>query len=164
LKRNEVVRIRHSALSIQHSARGAAWRWTGIFARQVRVSFPAENRRLVYGIYRNALAFVFSLSMACAGCAQSHMIQVTVTNTSPEKISTIVIDYPEATFGINSLEPGKSFHDKIKPTATGNLKIEFLDAHGAGHVSQGPVLRKRDEGSIEIQLTQDGAKIVEKAK
>ncbi|HLJ29897.1 MAG TPA: hypothetical protein VKY85_24525 [Candidatus Angelobacter sp.] len=96
------------------------------------------------------------LLTAFAGCARSHVIQVTVTNTSTEKLSTIVIDYPEATFGINSLEPGKSFQYRIKPTATGTLKIEFLNARGIDHVSSGPVVHKNDEGSMEIKLMQDG--------
>jgi|SRR5215469_12226563 len=97
------------------------------------------------------------LLIALGGCLHSHVIQVTVTNTSNEKISNIVIDYPEATFGINILGPGKTFQYKIKPTATGALKIEFLNSHAVDHASAGPVVHKSDEGSIEIKLTQDGA-------
>jgi hypothetical protein len=96
------------------------------------------------------------LLIAFAGCTHSHVIQVTVTNISTEKLSTIVIDYPEATFGINSLEPGKSFQYRIKPTGAGTLKIEFRNARGIDHVSSGPVVHKNDEGSIEIKLMQDG--------
>lgn len=106
------------------------------------------------------IMLVFLLWIALAGCGlQSRMIQVTVTNTSSERISTVVVDYPEATFGINSLEPGKSFEYKIKPTGTGALKIEFHNAHGVDRVSPGPVIHKNDEGSIEIKLTQDGATV-----
>ncbi|HEY6248693.1 MAG TPA: hypothetical protein VI685_01965 [Candidatus Angelobacter sp.] len=97
------------------------------------------------------------LLIALGGCMHSHVIQVTVTNASNEKISNVVIDYPDATFGINSLEPGKSFQYKIKPTGSGALKIEFLNSHAVDHVSAGPVVHKNDEGSIEIKVTQDGA-------
>jgi len=97
------------------------------------------------------------LCSAMSGCLDTRVIQVTVTNTSNQKVSNIVIDYPEATFGINFLEPGKTFQYKIKPTSTGALKIEFLNAHAADRVSAGPVVHKNDEGSIEIKLTQDGA-------
>lgn len=100
--------------------------------------------------------FLFAC-IAVNGCMHSHVIQVTVTNTSNEKVSGIVIDYPEATFGINSLEPGKTFQYKIKPTASGALKIEFINSHGVDHVAAGPMVRKNDEGTIEIKLTQDGA-------
>ena len=97
------------------------------------------------------------LFFAVNGCTHSHVIQVTVTNTSNEKISNIAIEYPEASFGINSLDPGKSYAYKIKPTSTGPLKIAFLNSHAQDRVSAGPVVRKNDEGSIEIKVTQDGA-------
>ena len=97
------------------------------------------------------------LLIVVGGCTHSRVIQVTVTNTSNETVSNIVIDYPEATFGINILGPGKSFQYKIKPTATGALKIEFLNYHAVDRVSAGPMVHKNDEGSVEIKLTQDGA-------
>jgi len=101
---------------------------------------------------------VFSVALSTiTACTHSRVIKVTVTNSSAEKVSTIVIDYPEATFGINSLEPGKSFEYKIKPTGTGALKIEFLNSHGVDRVSAGPIVHRNDEGSIQIKLTQDGA-------
>jgi hypothetical protein len=92
-----------------------------------------------------------------AGCRRSHVIEVTVTNTSPEKISNIVIDYPEATFGINLLAPGKSFHYKIKPTGTGAIKIEFINGNGHDRMSAGPVVHKGDEGTLEIRIEQERA-------
>ena len=100
---------------------------------------------------------LFLLFTLLIGCMHSHVINITVTNTSAEKVSAIVIDYPEATFGINSLEPGKSFEYQIKPTATGTLKIQFSNAHGLNRVSTVPVVHKNDDGSIQIKLTQDGA-------
>src|SRR5215469_6718039 len=85
------------------------------------------------------------ICLIASGCMHSHVIQVTVTNSSREKVSNIAIDYPEATFGINSLEPGKSFQYKIKPTANGTLKIEFLNAQGAHRVTKGPEVHKGHE-------------------
>lgn len=108
---------------------------------------------------RTALACVFLLVATFAGCLNTQMIAVAVTNTSTEKISRIVIDYPEATFGINSLEPGKSFQYKIKATATGPLRISFFNARGVNRTVQGPVLHKNEEGAIEIKLTQEDARV-----
>lgn len=107
------------------------------------------------------LLFASLLLLCCAvnGCMHSHVIQVTVINTSIERISNIVIDYPEATFGINSLEPGNSFQYKIKATGTGPMKISFLNSHAQDRLSTGPVLHKDDEGSIEIKVTEDGASV-----
>jgi len=103
------------------------------------------------------VVLLVSVCVLVTACTHSHVINVTVTNTSPDKISTIVIDYPEATFGINTLESGKNFQYKIKPTATGPLKIAFLNAQGIKHASTGPVVHTNDEGSIQIKLTQEAA-------
>jgi hypothetical protein len=113
---------------------------------------------------RTAVVLIFLFLLACAGCMHSHVIQVTLTNTSTERVSTIEIHYPEATFGINSLDPGKSFQYRIKPTATGTLKIEFLNFRGVKRSSSGPLVHTNDEGSIEIKLTQDGAASVAELK
>ena len=95
------------------------------------------------------------------GC-RSRVIKITVINSSTEKISNVVIDYPGATFGIASLAPDKTFPYSIKPNDTGPLKIQFANAHGIDRNATGPVVHKNDEGSVEIRLTQDGATSVAK--
>src|SRR5215471_8699178 len=97
------------------------------------------------------------LLLLLAGCLHSHVIEVTVTNTSSDKVSNITIDYPEASFGINLLAPGKSFHYKIKPTETGPIKIQFINGSGHDRTSTGPVLHKGDEGALEIKIEQERA-------
>jgi len=104
-------------------------------------------------IARWLLLIIFFILTGC----RSRVIKITVVNSSAEKISNIVIDYPGATFGISSLAPDKTFPYSIKPNATGPLKIQFTNAHGADRNSTGPVVQKNDEGSVEIRLTQDGA-------
>jgi hypothetical protein len=92
--------------------------------------------------------------LAGAGC-RSHVIHVRLVNASSQPISTIIVDYPRATFGKDSLAPGATFHYVIKPTDNGALKIQFADARGASHTYNGPLVQKGQEGDIEIKLTQD---------
>jgi len=92
--------------------------------------------------------------LLAAGC-RSRVIHVSLTNTSAQPISTIMVDYPDATFGVNMLAPGKTFQYVIKPTGTGPVKVQFTDATGAGHAATGPTVRKGDEGTMQIKLTQD---------
>src|SRR5947208_6288903 len=101
------------------------------------------------------VAFVGLLLLA--GCSHSRVIKVSVINNSPDKISNIIIDYPSATFGIPLLAPRKTFQYVIKPTENGVLKIEFTDAQGKTKKFSGPAVRKDDEGTMEIRLTQDAA-------
>lgn len=100
-----------------------------------------------------------AIAVVCLGvtACRSRIILVTLMNTSSQPISTIIVDYPGATFGVNSLAPGSTYMYKIKPLETGPLKLQFTDAEGKSHKSTGPVLHKNQEGSIEIRLTQDAA-------
>ena len=105
-----------------------------------------------------AKAWVALLSvLLLAGCSHSRVIKVNVINNSPDKISNIIIDYPSATFGIPLLAAGKTFPYVIKATENGVLKIEFTDAQGKTKRFPGPTVRKDDEGTMEIRLTQDAA-------
>src|SRR5215472_2853575 len=102
------------------------------------------------------LALLLLLVVALAGC-RSRVIQITLINTSKQPVSNIIVDYPGATFGKNSLAPGDTYHYVIKPLETGPLKIQFTNAQGANHSFMGPTLQKDQEGSIEIKLNQDSA-------
>ncbi|HKD45619.1 MAG TPA: hypothetical protein VKD24_08175 [Candidatus Angelobacter sp.] len=96
------------------------------------------------------------LLIAASGC-RSHVIQVMLINTGPQPVSTIVVDYPGATFGVDSLAPGKSYRYTIKPTDRGAVKIQFVDAQGGNHTFAGPTVEKGQEGSIEIRINQGSA-------
>ena len=103
------------------------------------------------------VTFCLALLLALAslmGC-KSRVIKVSVVNTSAQRIANIAIDYPGGTFGISSLEPGKTFPYTIKPLDNGPLKVEFTDAAGKRHVASPNALHKNDEGSLIIKLTQD---------
>lgn len=100
------------------------------------------------------LLFLLALLACTAGC-RSRVVQVTLVNASQQPLSTIVVDYPRATFGVNQLDPGKSYRYAIKPLDTGPLKIQFADTDGHSHTYTGPVVHKNDEGAITVKLTQD---------
>lgn len=104
---------------------------------------------------RKAVAVLVLLAGA-AGC-RSRVIHVRLINISAQPLSTIIVDYPGATFGVNSLAPGKNFQYVIKPTDHGAVKIQFTDAQGGNHTFAGPSVEKGQEGSIEIRITQDSA-------
>jgi hypothetical protein len=105
-------------------------------------------------IRANSRLALLLLVVASAGC-RSRVIQVTLINTSTQPVSNIIVDYPGATFGKNTLAPGDTYHYVIKPLETGALKVQFTNAQGANHSFTGPTLQKDQEGSIEIKLNQD---------
>lgn len=99
-----------------------------------------------------ALLFAFLL----ASC-RSHMVTIRLVNTSSEPISTIIVDYPSATFGKDRLAPGETYSSSVKFIDTGNLKVQFTDAKGGNHTYSGPTLYRDAEGTIEVRLDQRNA-------
>ena len=106
----------------------------------------------------NTLRVTALLLLCCTivGC-RSRVVRVNLVNTSAQPITVVTVDYPGASFGVEQLNPGKTFLYPIKPQETGPLKIQFTDANGHSHNFTGPTLNKNDEGSLEIRLDQQGA-------
>lgn len=102
------------------------------------------------------LLVLLSVFASATGC-RSRVVQVTLINASRQPLSTIVVDYPGATFGVNRLDPGGTFRYRIKPQGTGPLRVQFADAGGHSRAYTGPAVHKDDEGAITINLTQDAA-------
>lgn len=97
---------------------------------------------------------IFALLILTLTSCRAHMITIRLTNTSSEPVSTIIVDYPSATFGKDKLAPGETFASPVKVTDNGPLKVQFTDAKGAIHTYTGLKLHPNQEGSIELKLTQ----------
>jgi hypothetical protein len=95
-------------------------------------------------------------AVALGGC-RAHVVKISLTNTSSQPIKTIIVDYPNATFGKDALAPGQTFSSIVKPVDTGAVKVQFTDASGRSHTYTGPALHKNDDGSIEIRFDQTSA-------
>ncbi|HWZ44178.1 MAG TPA: hypothetical protein VNW97_11930 [Candidatus Saccharimonadales bacterium] len=102
-------------------------------------------------------AILAILCLAQVACSRSRTIVVSLTNTSAQPLSAIVVDYPEATFGKNTLKPGETYQYRIKATDSGPMKITFTNAAGQARIFSLTTVRKNDEGAIEVRLTQDAA-------
>ncbi|HZD95956.1 MAG TPA: hypothetical protein VE133_16970 [Candidatus Sulfotelmatobacter sp.] len=98
-------------------------------------------------------ALLILMLTSCRG----HMLTIRLVNTSAEPVSTIIVDYPSATFGKDRLAPGETFSSPVKITDAGALKVQFTDAKGARHSYTGPALHSNDKGSIEVKFDQHGA-------
>ncbi len=101
------------------------------------------------------LAALLPAVAALASCHSYH-VDTTVQNHTGGPIKQLEVDYPSASFGINSLEAGAIFHYRIQIRSDGQLKVQYTD--GSGHQPQidGPTLMERQEGSLEIELLPGG--------
>jgi len=102
------------------------------------------------------LALALVPLIALAGC-RAHVVKISLTNTSAQPIKTIIVDYPNATFGKDTLAPGETYFSLIKPLDQGPIKVRFTDAQGATHTYQSISLQQGDDGSVNIKLTQTAA-------
>jgi hypothetical protein len=102
------------------------------------------------------VCFALLLFAFLAGC-RAHMVTIKLVNTSAAPLSTIIVDYPSATFGKDKLAPRETFSSTVKVTDTGPLKVQFTDAKDAIHTYTLPILHPNAEGSLEIQLNQASA-------
>lgn len=93
-----------------------------------------------------------------AGC-RVHMVTVRLINTSAEPISTIIVDYPSATFGKDKLAPGETFSSSVKFIDTGALKVQFTDAKGTNHTFTGPVMQQDAQGSVDLKFDQNNVAV-----
>ena len=103
---------------------------------------------------RLALAIISAFSLA--GC-RAHVVKISLTNTSAQPIKTIIVDYPDATFGKDALAPGETYFSLIKPVDHGPIKVRFTDAQGTNHAYESISLQQGDDGSVNIKLTQTSA-------
>jgi hypothetical protein len=125
------------------------------------LNFKSAHMSRLSALFCRNLRPVFSfavliLLLAATGC-RSRVIRVSLINTSDQALSTIIVDYPTATFGVNTLAPGKTFQYTIKPLDSGVLKLQFTDASGKIHNVTGPAVKKGQEGTIAIRINQDSA-------
>lgn len=106
---------------------------------------------------RRSLAVMVALLLLlpAVACRSPH-VQVTVENRTGAEVRLLEVDYPSASFGVDSIAPGGDYHYKIQVTASGPVKVQYTDPANHQPQATGPALAEGDQGSLEIVLLQDG--------
>jgi len=102
------------------------------------------------GVFRLSCALSVLVFLA-TGC-HSAFIQTTITNQGPT-LHTLEVDYPSQSFGTQTLAAGQTFHYRFKVQGSGPIKLQFQDASGKLHASEGPTLEEGSEGSIAVTIS-----------
>ena len=87
-----------------------------------------------------------------AGC-KSAFVAATVHNSCGHRVSLVEVDYPSASFGVQSLSPGGELRYRFKILGSGPLKISYTDESSLEHTSTGPTLSEGEEGSLKITIS-----------
>jgi len=86
-----------------------------------------------------------------AGC-HSRYIAATVTNRTGSPLSTVEVDYPSASFGVDTLADGATYSYRFKIIGSGPTAVLWTDSSHRDHKVPGPSLHEGDEGTLAITI------------
>ena len=89
---------------------------------------------------------------ALTGC-HSHYVAVDIHNTTPQPITLVELDYPTASFGVDTLAAGATYHYRFKILGDGPTKLLWTDAARQQHTAAGPSLSEGQEGNLDAAIT-----------
>jgi hypothetical protein len=92
--------------------------------------------------------------VVAAGC-RSHHVEITVVNQTGAAIELLEVDYPNASFGADSIAAGAEFHYRIQIQGSGALKAQYTIGGKVEQVT-GPRVFEGQQGSLRIVLLPEG--------
>jgi hypothetical protein len=96
--------------------------------------------------------------MVCllAAACRSAFVETTVENQGVTPLHLIEVDYPSASFGMQTLDAHASYHYHFKVQGSGPVTITFFDSVGKAHTATGPTLTQGQQGNLKITIDQSG--------
>ena len=107
------------------------------------------------GLRPALFAVTFFAAFLFPACHSYH-IDATIENRTGAPIQLLEVDYPSASFGVDSLAAGARFHYRFQVLGSGQLKISYTAASGQTVQISGPALVERQQGELEIVLEPGG--------
>ena len=100
-------------------------------------------------------ALFLAALLPLTGCRSPYVV-TTVSNHTAATVTLVEVDYPSASFGIQTLAPGADLHYRFKVLGDGFLKLSYINPSGTEQDSKGPYLREGVEGPLTITIASDG--------
>ena len=96
---------------------------------------------------------IATLTLAALTGCHSHYVSIDIHNTTPTPITLVEVDYPTASFGVDTLAAGATYHYRFKILGDGPTKILWTDAAQQQHTVPGPALTEGQEGTLTTTIT-----------
>jgi hypothetical protein len=93
--------------------------------------------------------------MILTGCHSAH-VEVAVENRTGGPIRLLEVDYPNASFGSDSLAANATMRYRIQVQGSGPVKVQYTAGDGRQPKVEGPVLTEPQEGTLHILLLPGG--------
>lgn len=96
--------------------------------------------------------------LATIGCRsyQSNWIDADVENQTGKTVHQLEVDYPSASFGIDTLAPGAFMHYRFQIRGSGPVKVAYTFEDGKTAHAQGLNLAEQAHGHLIIRLVPQG--------
>lgn len=109
--------------------------------------------RVATGLFAAAiLAMCLGAFTAC----HSYHIDVTIVNHTGGAVSLLEVDYPSASFGVDTIVADGTYHYRFQTRDSGPIKVQYTAQNGHQVQIYGPTLYEKQEGSIDVILLSDG--------
>lgn len=92
--------------------------------------------------------------VAVQGCRSAY-VETTLENNGPQAVSVVEVDYPSASFGVQTLAAHASYHYHFKVQGSGPLSISFTSLDKKTHNATGPELAEGQHGELKITVQPD---------
>ena len=109
--------------------------------------------RIATGLFA---AVILLLCLVALTACHSYHIDATILNHTGGTISLLEVDYPSASFGVDTIPADSTYHYRLQTRDSGPIKVQYTASNGHQVQITGPTLYEKQEGSIEIILLPDG--------
>jgi len=97
--------------------------------------------------------FVAGLAVVALSGCHSHYVSIDIRNSTGKTVTLVEVDYPMASFGVDTLAAGGTYHYRFKILGDGPTKILWTDAAEQQHSVAGPSLNEGQEGALTATIT-----------
>jgi hypothetical protein len=91
-----------------------------------------------------------------AASCRAYIVNVTVVNHTGGPVDLLEVDYPSASFGVDTLAPGAEYHYHLQLEDSGPFKVQYTEGKTREFKSTGPTAHQGQHGDLEIVLNPDG--------
>jgi hypothetical protein len=96
-------------------------------------------------------ALAATVLITSSGC-KSYWVDASVENHTGQPIHELEVDYPTASFGINTLAPEAAMHYRFQIRGSGPVKVEYAAPDGKTTHAQALTLTEGEQGQLTIRL------------
>ena len=108
-------------------------------------------------IRRWCMGVMFGAILAGVSGCRSAYVEADVRNATDRPVRLVEVDYPSASFGVESLAAGAVYHYRFKILGDGATKVMWTDGAQKEHSVAGPALKEGQQGGLTVVIGGESA-------